>query len=208
MRGETALEASTTATEWIVDPAFTGFDTIAYAREFMEDFWTEGLLRVKVTNHDRAARYHELDFWGRCDPPTETLDGYRVSVFACGEDYHFPLGSELWRRDQAPGYRPGAYATHAGILKAEYVVRNVGEGLVHILGHELFHYVAFTGQTNLAHTERNADLVAYELLHHYREAEDPFLVCDALRVADPAAPAQENFRYAPHRWPYTEVGRV
>lgn len=194
--------------KWVVDARFEDLDAVAYAREFLGAFDETGLARVKVRDHDNQYRsYREPGFWGYCYPPSGTMDGYRISVFACGEDYHFPLGTALWRREQKPGYRPGAFATHAGILNPEYVVRTLGEGLLWILAHEIFHYAAFTEQTALPHDERTADLVGYELLWAYREAEAPFLVGDAVRSADPQKPVGEVFRLAPSRWPYDSAGR-
>ncbi|MDP9474200.1 MAG: hypothetical protein M3R38_00590 [Actinomycetota bacterium] len=83
----------------------------------------------------------------------------------------------------------------------------MSEGLVWILAHELFHYAAFTRQTRLPHDEWTADLVGYELLWSYREAKDPALVAAALRSANGAGPAEDVFRRAPNRWPYTAAGR-
>ena len=179
---------------------------MAYAREFAEAFDLSKLLRVKVEDNDPRVRYRGPGFWGYCYYPTKTLAGHRVSVFSCGEDYHFPQGTALWRLEQTPGYRPRAYGTHAGILGADYVVKSLAEGLVWILGHELFHYLAFTGQILADNTERNADLVAYELLWAYREADAPQVIAETLRTLQGDSPLVEALEYAPYRWPYTRDG--
>ena len=193
-------------TDWLGHEKFLDNAGVAYARQFAGAFDLSRLLRVKIMDHDRRVRYREPGWWGYCYTPTKTLAGYRISVFSCGEDYHFPQGTALWRLQQPPGYRPGAYDTHAGILKAENVVRDLAEGLVWILAHELFHYLAFTGQISADNDERNADLVAYELLWAYRDAGAPGLIAETLSGVEPGQPLAERLEYAPHRWPYTWSG--
>jgi hypothetical protein len=184
-----------------------GFECLAYARGFLGAFDGGELLRVKASTHDRAVSYREPGFWGYCYPPTETLPGYRISVFACGEDHHFPRGTALWRLGREPGFRLGAPGTHAGILEPEYVVEGLGEGLLWILGHEIFHYLAATEQVPLPDDERHADLVAYELLWAFREAVGPADVAGGLRGAPERRAAAEVLRLAPKRWPYAPEGR-
>ncbi len=103
-------------TEWLVSARFRDLDGVAYAREFLEALDSGALERVAIRDRDGDAGGREPGFWGYCYPPTKTIAGYRVSVFARGRDHHFPLGTELWRREQKPGFRPRAFATHAGVL--------------------------------------------------------------------------------------------
>ena len=125
-------------THWIVPEKFRENDGLYYARGFAEAFDPSRLLRAKVVDHDRHHSYQQPGFWGYCFSPTRTLKGYRISVFSCGEDYHFPWCANF-ARVQPPNYRRGALSTHAGILNVKPVVKSLAEGLIWILGHELFH---------------------------------------------------------------------
>ena len=187
-------------TDWFLDEKLKDNDGVAYAREFAEAFDLTTLLRVKVEDNDPRVRYREPGFWGYCYYPTKTLAGHRVSVFSSGEDYHFPWCANF-ARVQPPGYRRGALGTHAGILGVEHVVKSLAEGLVWILGHELFHYLVFTGQILADNNERNADLVAYELLWAYWEANAPQVIAETFGALEGDSPLARVLQYAPNRWP-------
>ena len=176
---------------------------MGYARRFLEGFDTKALAWVKVRDGASASRA-EKGFWGTCYAPTPTIGRYRVSCSAKGEDRHFPASTALRRkRNLLPGRSKPS-------LRCEAVVEDVDEGLIWILGHELFHFLAFTGQTNAANTEFNASTWGYEMIWSYREGDDPLAVADRLLVHVPSPFHHEpihrggegDLAHVPYRFPW------
>ena len=200
--GRGGREAQATP-EWRVEQRFRGREAVGYARRFLEGFDAKALAWIKIRDGASACRA-ENGFWGTCYAPTPAIGRYRVSCSVKGEDRHFPASTALWReRSLLPGRSKPS-------LRCEAVVEDVNEGLIWILGHELFHFLAYTGQTNAANTEFNASTWGYEMLWSYREGDDPLAVADRLLVHVPSPFHNEaihrggegDLAHVPHRFPW------
>ena len=136
-------------TRWLIHPEIrsTVPDVIEWMRAYLAPYNTSQLDRVRLNVRRTAA---DAEAW-------PGVDGY------C--DY------PEWRRRSRKGFRihcnvegPYPYALRASGTR----IRNQGEAVAWILGHEMFHFLCETGQVSGRNSETKANEAGKAAVTHYR----------------------------------------
>jgi hypothetical protein len=174
--------------KWIVHPDVRS-ETVAleFCREFAAEFSIDQLDWVRID----LGRGKYSGAYGRCWYATKTAPrkGYRISIQVPGPFPHrhiryvrpiYQLDNGVWP-PVPPGMQPAGYcqAVKKGIarrwlrLTTEYEFETRAIAIVHLFGHEMFHFLRMTKQIPGVNRENEADQFALSVEAAFRNGRSP-----------------------------------
>ena len=148
---------------WLIRTRRPAAAPLDYCRAYAREYDLFYLKSIKLEKGKQPyGVYGWLDF---LDDDPKGWDKYSMTLHIPGP---FPYRVST-REPKTSSEKEDTVTTSRGVLFTVRDLNNRSEGLVWLFGHELFHYLASTKQTNLRNTEYHADHFANSVLDRYRD---------------------------------------
>ena len=174
--------------KWIVHPDVRDeTDALEFCREIAEEFVTDRLDWVRID----LGRGRYSGAYGRCWYPTknEPRQGFRISIQVPGPfPYrHLRYVKPIYQLEEGiwppipPGTQPAGYCqvVKKGTIRrwlrltTEYEFETRAIAIVHLFGHEMFHFLRRTKQVPGVNRENEADQFALSVEAAFRDGRSP-----------------------------------
>lgn len=135
-------------------------EAIHFIQNKMKEYDMSGVKFIKLNKK----RNHEL-LHGRCTYPTKIEKQYKINA-AINPDHPYPATHLHWGRIKDDSFKQGWRSD-----QVMYKFDNVTETAIHLLAHEIAHYLLRVKQIKEKNVEANANMIADQWLDEYRKSK-------------------------------------